>query len=153
MFESIKLKKRQKELELIKESIIKEKEELEILKSILEEKSQKINISDVYVFSYGGISYLVNINKKNNVYYEIKDIFNKQILFDFYKNNIERGQNIYMEYNDRYNGEDSYATLIPIIEKNPDFLIYANRQVPEYLLQQYLYKINDIDITNHIKSK
>ena len=154
MFESIKLKKRQKELEIIKKEIIKAKNELEAIKQLLEEKCEKIDISNIFIFSYGGISYLVHIiNKVDSVYYEVKDIFNNQIIFDYFKHNIERNYRINMEYNERYNGVDSYATLIPIIEKNPDLLIYVNRQVPEYVLQQYLYKLNNIDITNHVKSK
>ena len=153
MFESIKFKKRQKELEELKESIIKEKKELEAIKQLLEDKSRKIDISNVYVFTYGGISYLVTLEKVNNNYRRLRDIFNKQVLIEYYKSSIDEQYQVYMECNERFNGEDSYATLVPIIDKTPDFLIFVNRQVPEYLLQQYLYKLNNIYITNYVKSK
>ena len=153
MFDFIKLKKRQKELEIIKESIIKEKEELEAIKQILESKTPKVDISDIYVFTYGGISYLGRLESIDDAFYEIKDIFNNQVIFNFFKNCSIPGNKIYMEYNERYNGEDLYATLVPIIEKTPDFLIYFNRQVPEYILEQYLYRINNLDVRNYVKSK
>ncbi len=153
MFESIKLKKRQKELEIIKNEIIKAKNELEAIKQLLEEKCEKIDISNIYVFSYGGIFYLVYINKVDSIYNEVIDIFNNQILFNYFRHDIERRQRINMEYNERYNGEDTYATLVPILEDNPDLLIYVDRQVPEYVLQQYLYKLNNINIANYVKSK
>lgn len=153
MFESIKLKKRQKELEIIKKEIIKAKNELEAIKQLLEEKCEKIDISNIYVFSYGGISYLVYINKVDSVYNEVIDIFNNQIIFHYFKHDIEGRQRINMEYKERFNGKDTYATLVPIIENNPDLLIYVDRQVPSYVLQKYLYKLNNLDIRSYLKSK
>jgi len=152
VFESIKLKKRQKELEIIKKEIIKAKNELEAIKQLLEEKCEKIDISNTYIFTYGGLSYLVNLETIDSVHYNLRDIFNNQIIFNI----ISRGGNerkIYMRSNQNFNGQDEYADIYPILEDNPDLLIYVDRQVPEYVLQQYLYKLNNIDITNHVKSK
>ena len=152
MFESIKLKKRQKELEIIKKEIIKAKNELEAIKQLLEEKCEKIDISNTYIFTYGSLSYLVNLETIDSVHYNLRDIFNNQIIFNI----ISRGGNerqIYMRSNQNFNGQDEYADIYPILEDNPDLLIYVDRQVPAYVLQQYLYKLNNIDITNHVKSK
>ena len=152
MFESIKVKKRQKELELIKESIIKEKEELEAIKEILEDKSKKIDISNTFIFTYGSLSYLVNLETIDSVHYNLRDIFNNQIIFNI----ISRGGNerqIYMRSNQNFNGQDEYADIYPILEDNPEFLIYVDRQVPEFLLQQYLYKLNNLDVRNYVKSR
>ena len=152
MFESIKLKKRQKELEIMKKEIIKAKNELEAIKQLLEDKSKKIDISNTYIFTYGGLSYLVNLETIDSVHYNLRDIFNNQIIFNI----ISRGGNerqIYMRSNQNFNGQDEYADIYPILEDNPDLLIYVDRQVPEYVLQQYLYKLNNINITNYVKSK
>ena len=152
MFESIKLKKRQKKLEIIKKEIIKAKNELEAIKQLLEEKCEKIDISNTYIFTYGGLSYLVNFETIDSVHYNLRDIFNNQIIFNI----ISRGGNerqIYMRSNQNFNGQDEYADIYPILEDNPDLLIYVDRQVPEYVLQQYLYKLNNINITNYVKSK
>lgn len=153
MFDFIKLKNRQKELELIKESIIKEKEELEAIKILLEDKTKKIDISNMYVFSYGGISYIITLELNDNDLFMLRDIFNKQVLFKIFRSEMGNGHEVYMGLNKRYNGEDFYGTLVPIIEKTPDFLIYTNRQVPIYVLQQYLYKLNNLDVRNYVKCK
>ncbi len=153
MFKSIKIEKRRKELELIKEQIIKEKAELETIKNLLEEKCEKIDISDGYVFSYGGISYLVILESKDHIHYYLRDIFSKNIIFNLFSSEIKNNQEVYMGLNERYNGEDYYAYMKPILESNNEFLIYVDRHVPSYVLQQYLYKLNNININNFSNRK
>ncbi len=148
MFEGIKLEKRRRQLEKIKEEIIKEKKELEKIKEILEEKEEKIDISKVQVFTYGKISYLVNLEKKDNFFY-LTDIFSQIIIFKFEFSDIKSNRKIYMGLNEEFNGENNYAYLTPIIEMIPDLLLYSDRMVPSYVLRQQLWRMNGIKISNN----
>ena len=149
MLKSKKLKRKQ--LEKIKTEILKEKKELEMIKAILEEKCPKIDITNVYVFTYGKISYLVNLEKDKNRY-NLKDIFSGNIIFSF-DSIIKTGNKFSMALTSYFNQKDEYAYLTPILEANSEFIVYVNKQVPSYVLQQYLYRLNDIDIFNQRKSK
>ena len=150
MFEKSKLKIKRKQLEKIKTEIIKEKKELEAIKMFLEDKSEKIDISNVYVFTYGGISYICELesNYKLSCYCNVfKDVFSKEKLFKVFSTN--RLQNkVLMINSEYYNGKDKYAYVKPILDENHDLLKYVDRQVPSYVLQQYLYKLNNIYIDN-----
>ena len=145
---------KRKQLEKIKEEIIKEKKELEEIKKILEDKSEKIDISNTYVFTYGGLSYLVNI-ENNYPHYVATDIFSKNIIFEFTTYEMINNQKtvVDMEINKYYNEKDRYANITPILELDNNLIKYVDKMVPSYVLQQLLYKLNNLSVHKSNKRK
>lgn len=157
MFDGKKIEKERQELEKLKLELSLERQRLEVLKKVLEDAYPKIDISDVFVYSYGNISFfakqieIININPIGHQRYEktynikLVDIFNHRILFEkISSEKIKRCE--YVEFNSIYNGEDKYAYITPILEAIPELLVFADRKVPYYIFQQELCKINGLDV-------
>ena len=151
--------KKLKELDLKLEEIKKEKEELLKIKEVLEDINLKIDISDVYVLEMKGIYYLVYKQEKeivginylkgscNGYESTLIDIFSKKVILkrDSIKK-IHRNDVMCDDIND-FGGRYSIE-LIPICELEPSLLVYPNKQVPEYILIQLYYKLNN-DYDHH----
>lgn len=158
----IKFKTRKKQLEELKESIIKEKRELLNLKEIMENNHPKININHVYVFEEYGKYYIVKyIATKIRARllggrgpladgYESKliDIFtNKPVYIKTAKTTIQRKETVFEnEELTKYH----YANVTPICEIEPNLLAYLNKEVPLYVLQKIYYRLNNIDISSDL---
>lgn len=159
------------ETEHLKRTIIevrKEREQLEYIKSLMEEDSPKINISNVYVFKNNNIKYIVKyeirkdgrtVNLKevnpNNFYYSrLIDIFSNQIIYEEFDKGILK-EDFYIKKYNQYNSKDNdyIAKLIPILEVEPNLLVYSDRNVPIYILERLNYKINNIDVKAPILQK
>jgi len=160
-------KKKRQELERYKLELLK-------IKEILDDQSPKIDISELYVWTLRNISYIVKKEEQkivgasmwglrqnvNGFHSKLIDIFNHQTIYEkSSERKIERREyvgdlksNVYTS-NGSYSLEDQTGFLIPILEVEPDLLMYADRQVPIYVLQQLLYKLNDVDIKNPVLQK
>ncbi len=155
--------KKQKELErtladikLEKELLEKEKEQLLKIKQMMENTNNHdvIDISDVYVWIENGIHCLVRLavenitgeNKYGTIINEYKstltDIFTGKVIYE--KNSTEKIDDL--EKID-YNGRTRLASFMNIFNVERELLIYIDKQVPKYILQQLFYRLNNIDIS------
>lgn len=162
------------ELERQKEELERQKEELAKIKEILDDKSPKVDISEFYVWELRGVSYIVKKEEKNIIgdsmfglkrnvsgfHSKLIDIFNQQTVYEkSSESKIEREEYVgdlksnVSRFEKSYSFEDQIGYLVPILEIEPDLLMYADRQVPTYVLQQLLYKLNDVDIKNPVLQK
>jgi len=143
------------------EQIKKEKEELLEIKRILEDNSEKVNITNVFLFERLGnynfvelrsekISGITNRSEGKIVegyHSELIDIFSGVIVYE--KNNvapIQREEFISDRYGDCYK-----AYLNPITMADKNLLKYVDNMVPKVVLQRLFYKVNNVDITNNTK--
>ena len=160
-----KNKKSLKEIEEKISQLKKEKQELLKIKEILEDKTSKIDIKDVYIFSVDGINYIVRLQVdkrpgKNYFgipgfgnYSKVIDIFSNKIIYEkFSYKLIEREEYIGDRKNDFYL-KDNYAYLKPIVEVDTDLLAYPNLLVPEYVLINLYYKLNKVDVNSDILTR
>ena len=147
---------RKKEIEInikLKE-IEKEKEELIKIKELLDNQSPKIDISDIYVWEVDGISYIVKSCVKpirmacmlscgrmvNGFHSQLIDIFNNKIVYE--KQSLNK-----IDYREFITEKQDFALLTPINEADKSLLVYVDKMVPLYVLQQTYYKLNNIDVT------
>lgn len=161
---------RKKEIERTLEDIRKEKEELiKLLEEIKKEKNDFlkmqeamycsftddcIDISNVYVMFCDGIYSLVKLEvqdivgdtpfqkKVAGIKSTLIDIFTEQVIYT--KSSIEplNSTETISELN-----ELKRVYITPICQKNRKLLLYADKNVPKYVLQKYYYKLNNIDLT------
>lgn len=146
------------QLEKEKEEIIKEKNELLRIKQIMEENTPKININEVYDFYLDGYhtfvkQEVINITGKTlggaptkGYQITLRNIFDNTIVYEAsQKSKLNRKE--YIEFYIR-NSNDKYAYIIPIHELDKNLLAYTDKQVPQYVLQQLYYRLNNVDINS-----
>ena len=147
--------KNQKEIEKLR----KEKEELLMIKEMLEDKSPKVDVSDVYVWEYNGISYLVRCYVKtmvgnalggvgpirNGFESTLIDIFSEQLVYKKCSTQLIKEKELVKDVYGKYT--DKCASFRHILEVDKSLLVYADKRVPKYVLQQDYYLLNNIDIT------
>lgn len=163
MYETKKQKKYLKEINNQLEQIQKEKEELELIKTLLTDNSPKIDISNLYVLYTNGIHYIVEKKEREIIGTNIIGITTKgyeSMLIDIFTNqaiinqcSIERlEKNI--NFINKQTGDYDEGTLTPIINIEHSLLVFIDQKVPLYVLQQLYYKLNNIDITkdSYVKS-
>lgn len=166
MFNNIKqiinLKKQKKELIDLKKEVeiqqenlkIKQRQyenakyELEKIQSILNDASEKIDISNILALKFNGTIYFTYMDVAGRMY----DYFNKNVKFDLhtgYRSVESYGYKI-INYNIVERAENwSYYTL----EKVSDiFLLYPDRKVPIEIFMKVYYQLNNVDIKK-IKAK
>ena len=163
MFENKKILKKiqseKEELLILKEEIIKEKNELLRIKQIMEEKTPKIDINDVYDFYLDGIHTFVKQHVTNiegtllyggaRTYgYEItlKNIFDNSTVYQASQTS-KLNRKEYVGYYIR-NSKETIAYITPIHELDRNLLTYTDKQVPLYVLQQLYYQLNNVDINS-----
>ena len=163
MFKIIKIKRERKRFETLKQELISEREKLEQIKSILEDKSPKLNINDVYVFEYGDIRQIVKkVVRLTNGFdcsgrfvsvFDTKfiDIGNNIIYKDCSTEKVKNGKIFISTYSDYFDGKNHDAYITPILEVFPELLLYPDKLVPKYVLEKLTYDLNNVDCKKKIK--
>ena len=70
IFGKTKIEQKIKEYEKLKQDIINERKLLEKINNILEDKSEKIDITDLYVLFFRGLYYIVKKEEKEGFDYD-----------------------------------------------------------------------------------
>lgn len=164
-----KRKKQILEVENKLQDIKRETEELLKIKAMLDDKSQKVDINNLYVWENKGIYYIVKMEvnsitgrclsrkgpRRNGLESILIDIFTNKVIYQKCSiSPIKSHELITIEDDIAFGEKNYYARFYPICEIEKDLLIYVDKKVPLYVLQQLYYKLNDIDITkNKIKSR
>lgn len=139
------------------ERIENEKEELLEIKRILEEKCEKVNITNVFSFNRRGHYNIVELKSEkiqgttersrgrivDGYHSELVDIFSNEIVYE--KRNIEPIQ-IEEIVSDRY-GDCYKAYLYPVTMADKSLLKYVDNLVPKIELQRLFYKLNNVQLT------
>lgn len=143
------------------ENIKREKEELLEIKRMLEDNSEKVNITNVFLLNRKGHFNFVELKSTkisgttalskgrviDGYHSELIDIFSRVIVYE--KNHVDPIQT--EEYvADRY-GDCYKAYLNPITMADKNLLKYVDNMVPKVVLQRLFYKVNNVDITNETK--
>lgn len=164
-------KKKRKELENEKQKLTElrqqieiEKQELLFIKEQLEDKTNKVDISNIYVWQDKGLYSIVSLNVQDfvgrkwcglgetvNAYEStLVDIFSNNIVYK--KCSTEKIQSkeyiIGESYRDHY-----YAYLLPLYSVDKNLLAYTDKKVPLYVLQQLYYRLNNVDINAYALKK
>ena len=148
-----------KEIEIKLLELKKEKKELLKIKELLEDKTAKIDISNVYVWNFDGISYLVRYYTKpiegislNDTiilrdYFEstLIDIFSEQVVYKKYSPQLIKERELVKDLSVRYTNK--YASFKHILDVDRELLAFPDKKVPKYILQKKYYSLNNIDIT------
>jgi len=100
---------------------------------------------------------LVNPVKTNSYESTLIDIFSNEIVFQkCSKIRIQNKELIFGSQSIRIDGIQRvqyWINLYPIDEFYPDVLIYADKKVPLYALQQIYYDINNVDFDSKLLKK
>jgi len=137
------------------ENIQKEKEELLEIKRMLEDNSEKVNITNVFLLNRNGHYNFVELKSEKiqgptnrsrgkivvGYHSELIDIFSRVIIYE--KNSVKPIQS--EEYiSDRYGTYKAYLHPVTSVDKN--LLKYVDNMVPIVELQRLFYKLNKIDV-------
>ena len=144
-----------KEIEENLKKIEKEKHELLFIKEILENSLPKIDVTDLYVWEENGIYSIVKLEVKNIIAKDCFDILNngfESTLIDIFTNKIVYKKTAIDKINRKqfiagetlYEGH--YAYLYPLYDADRNILAFVDKMVPQYVLQQLYYKLNNIDV-------
>ena len=130
------------------DNIRKEKEELIKLKNLLYNDNKTINITNVYVYEPDNenIKYIVKLVERNfrSPMTVLCDIFSNNELYEE-MNNIS---------NIKIRGiSKCWGKITPIYKYEPALLAYPEKLVPEYVLREIYYNINNIDLNAPILRK
>lgn len=155
----VKKKKILQQIDQEKQQLETIKQELIFIKSNLEDKTPKIDVSNIYVWENNGLFSIVRLNEvklpvtphsKSLVVSSLIDIFTNNVIYkkcSLYK--VQR-----CEYISADIGEAGYyAHFYPIYDVDNNILAYADKKVPLYILQQLYYKLNNVDINADILKK
>lgn len=151
--------KKEKELESKLSEIKREKEELLKIKELLEDTTPKVDISNVYVWECDGISSIVRYYVKpmvgralggagpirNGFESTLIDIFSEQSIYKKYSTDLIKERELVKDLTGRYTNK--YARFNHILDVDKRLLVYPDKRVPKYILQQDYYLLNNIDIT------
>lgn len=150
MFEN---RRKLKRIEEEKKKLEKLKTELLFIKNNLEDKMSKIDVSDLYVWRENGLSSIVKLTVKNfrgfNGYGKEKNGF-ESTLTDIFTNKIIYTKRSIELINPVQLVNGHYAYLNPIYKFDNNILAYADKKVPLYVLQQLYYRLNGVNINEHI---
>jgi len=144
------------------EDIQREKEELLEIKRMLEDSSEKVNITNVFLFERRGYYNIVELRSEKisgttslskgrvveGYHSELIDIFSGVIVYE--KSNvspIQREEFISDRYGDCYKGY-----LYPITMADKSLLKYLDNMVPKIELQRLFYKLNNVELTTNTKT-
>ncbi|MBQ3020689.1 MAG: hypothetical protein IJD92_00515 [Bacilli bacterium] len=159
--ECLKRKKLQ-DIETARKKLEEEKQELLFIKEYLEDKSPKIDISNIYVWEDAGVYSIVQLEvqkirgkdwigiETDGYLSTLIDIFTNNVVYQ--KSNLEKikrkefisGENLYDGY---------YAHLISLYEVDRNLLAYADKKVPLYVLQKLYYRLNNVDLKSYALKK
>ena len=163
MFENKKLLKKieikQKELKEKEEELKEMKEQLLFIEQNMKDTSSKIDISNVYVWCYNGIYSLVYINEKKIVGEDIArtlrdgykstvtDVFSGKVIYE--KSSISKIESPEIIF-DSFSNMSNYAYIYTLYHFDKDLLAFTDNKVPEYILKQLLFKLNNVDVKKYI---
>ena len=152
-------KKQSREMENKLLEIKREKEELLKIKELLEDTTPKVDISNVYVWECDGISSIVRYYVKpivgnalsgagpikNGFESTLIDIFSEQIVYKKCSTQLIEERELVKDVAGKYTNK--YARFNYILDVDKRLLVYPDKKVPKYILQQDYYLLNNIDIT------
>lgn len=152
MFEN---KKRLKQIEEEKENLLKIKDEIEFIKEQLEDKSPKIDISNIYAWNENDIYRIVKICDIPGSYpYKMAvDIFSNEVIYKDGQCYLSRPLYGIRSQERVKIQSDAYAYVTPICKIESALLAYPDKKVPLYVLQRVYYKLNNIDVKLPILKK
>lgn len=161
----LKSKKKKTQIEEEIKKLKKLKEELLFIKNNLDDKSPKVDISDVYIWEVDSIYNIVKLQEEKIVGYRVGGFGRKvsgykgykSILIDIFTNKeIYRKENI-DKIGDRepcrVNGRVEWSFFYPIYKAEPALLAYVDKKVPLYVLQQVYYKLNNVNLGSNVLKK
>lgn len=144
-----------KEIKELRIQLEQEKRDLELFQNSLKEKTDKINVSNLFVLNYKG-KYL--IVEKINTKYIKEDTDNKSCLVDIFtqkkfysKNKIHQIQYIEVLEHDSNNSE--YACIFPILDIEPSLISFPNNKTSLYSLLKLYYQLNKTALYNENHNK
>lgn len=141
-------KKRLEEIENAKKELEYQKQELQFIKDQLADASPKIDISYIHVLEKQKIKYLVKLFSEpysgNTFKLTVVDIFSGNVIYK----KISKEPIYRLDLDD-----NGFIFCTPICEVIPELLAYPNKQVPEYILQQAYYRLNNVNVNSEILSK
>ena len=146
-------KKRLMEIKEARNELENEKKELLFIKKLLEDQTPKIDISNVFVWYDNGLYSLVRLEVKKikgkNCFGNIEDGYESNLI-DIFSNCLVYRKTAVDTINSKEyvsTGEGGrYANLYPIHKFYTDILVYADKKVPLYVLQQLYYRLNNVDV-------
>lgn len=159
-----KNKKRLQAIEDAKKELEQQKTELQFIKDQMTDISPKIDITCTHVVEKQGIKYLANAfcdrcTGKNGLGINVKgydstlvDIFSNQVIYkkvSIYP--LQRKEEVIIKNSDYK--ETYLITCTPVCEVLPELLAYPDKQVPEYVLKQAYYKLNNVNVNSKILRK
>jgi len=153
-----------REIQLEREKLAEEKEQLLFIKEQLEDKSPKMDFSNIYVWEDKGLYSLVRMEVSDFVGRRRSGsgpecIGHKSILIDIFTGDVvyQKSSTEYInEYEYITNGiiKDSYyAKFYPVWRKDKSLLAYPDKKCPLYVLEQLYYKLNKVDVNSQILKK
>lgn len=153
MFQS---KKRLKQIEELKETLNKEKQEILEIENQLSKSIPKISISNLYLVLEHGVVRIGRLNVKSTTDYRGKiqhysvmtDIFNNDIIFEKY-----RKVDYEVFISSLLLEEKHYIYLQPLYKVWEDILLYDDEKIPLYTLQQIYYELNELDVDDVLLKK
>lgn len=168
MFENKKklkeIENAKQQLENEKAEILREKAELQFIKDELKDTSPKIDITHVHVFRKHGINYFATLYIEPGVgengfgvtvkgyRSKLVDIFTNQVIHEKHSiDPLQREETIYEQ--PPYIFNECIITCTPICEVIPELLAYPDKQVPEYVLKQAYYNLNNVNVNSKILRK
>lgn len=141
------------ELRLQQEELRLQQEEFETIKNILNDKSEKVDITNMYVINFGRIIYFVSASSSELYCFpkkEFDDYFNNNIHFSLkernYPSRICGTKVICGSYAAEYEDNCSYY---PIEKVSKVFLLYPDKKVPIEVLMKVYYQLNNVDVRTY----
>lgn len=132
--------------------IRKEKEDLIKLKELLNQEGMLIDITDVYVYEPNddNVKYLVKLEDRH--YLKTSNYFTSHLI-DIFSNN-ELYKEVCKFDSIKIKGMNKlFGKIIPLHKYEPAILAYPDKLVPEYILRQIYYNINNINLDAPILRK
>ena len=159
-----KNKKILQDIEIAKKELEQQKAELQFIKAQMTDTSPKIDITYVHVFRKHGINYFAKLYIEPGVgengfgvtvkgyRSKLVDIFTNQVIHEKHSiDPLQREETIYEQ--PPYIFNECIITCTPICEVIPELLAYPDKQVPEYVLKQAYYNLNNVNVNSKILRK
>lgn len=124
--------------------IRQEKNELKNIRSLMDEEASLIDITTVYIVEIDNIKYLAYLEKPLSKVCLFKDIFSNEDIWKGIGSNLDEALN-------RSHSKPTSVARLKDVE--PVVLAYPNNLVPDYVLKQIYYSLNNVDLNNPILKK
>ena len=124
--------------------IRQEKNELNKLKDLMDNEAKLIDITTVYIVEIDNIKHLAYLEMPMAKACRFKDIFSNEDVWRGLGSNLD-------EALDRSHSKPTSVARLKEVE--PTVLAYPNNLVPDYVLKQIYYSLNNVDLNNPILKK